>query len=69
MQCGEVHFASKTYAQKSQNLENGCKFIAAMWKIALGQIRNTHCFYNLMYYIMCSIISYGYWASGDLRET
>ena len=34
IQCEEVHLAPKTYAQKAQNLENACKFIAAMWSDA-----------------------------------
>jgi hypothetical protein len=34
VQCGDVHLAPKTYAQKALNLENACKFIAALWKTA-----------------------------------
>lgn len=31
VQCGEKHIAPRTYAQRAQNLENACRFIAAMW--------------------------------------
>ena len=31
VQCEEVHFAPKTFAQKAQNLEAACQFISAMW--------------------------------------
>ena len=34
VQAEEVHIAPRNYAQKAQNLENACRFIAAMWGTA-----------------------------------
>ena len=31
VQCREVHVAPRTFVQRSQNLENACRFIAALW--------------------------------------
>lgn len=31
VQCGEVHVAPRNYAQRAQNIESSCRFIAAMW--------------------------------------
>jgi hypothetical protein len=34
IQAGEVYPAPRTFIQRAQNLENACKFIAAMWESA-----------------------------------
>jgi len=34
VQCREVHVAPRTYAQRTRNLENACRFIAGMWDTA-----------------------------------
>jgi hypothetical protein len=34
IQAGEVHYAPRTYMQRSQSLENACWFIAALWNDA-----------------------------------
>lgn len=34
VQCNEVHVAPRTYAQRASNLENACRFIAALWNAA-----------------------------------
>lgn len=31
IQCEDVHWAPKNYAQKAKEMENACRFIAAMW--------------------------------------
>ena len=34
IQCEDVHWAPRNYAAKAKDLENECRFIAAMWKTA-----------------------------------
>ena len=34
IQCEEVHYAPRAYTARSRNLENACRFIAAMWETA-----------------------------------
>ena len=34
IQCEDVHMAPRNYATKAKELENGCRFIAAMWDTA-----------------------------------
>lgn len=34
IQCEEVHFAPRSYVTRSKNLENACRFIAAIWGTA-----------------------------------
>jgi hypothetical protein len=34
VQCREVHVAPRTFVQRAQNLENACRFIAALWETA-----------------------------------
>lgn len=34
IQCEDVHWAPRNYAAKAKDLENECRFIAAMWKAA-----------------------------------
>jgi len=34
IQAADVHYAPRTYIQRAQNLENACRFIAAMWETA-----------------------------------
>jgi hypothetical protein len=34
VQCREVHIAPRTSVQRAQNLENACRFIAALWETA-----------------------------------
>jgi len=34
IQCEDVHMAPRTYLTKAKELENACRFIAAMWEVA-----------------------------------
>jgi hypothetical protein len=34
IQAGDVHYAPQRYTQRTQNLENACRFIASMWDSA-----------------------------------